>query len=902
MSFAGPDHKTAWHALRADDVLERLDSKREGLSKAEATARLGRVGPNCLRRAPGPSVWQTLLGQFDNPLIWVLLVSGAVAIGLGKTTDGAVVLGVVVINAIIGFIQEYRAAKAIQSLSTMVPEHANAVRDGQSISVLAVDLVPGDIVMVAAGDRVPADLRVIDVHHARVDEAALTGESVPVDKQSADVDIDASLGDRQSMLFGGTMVTFGTAMGVTVATGSDTELGRISKLIEHATDLATPLTQALAAIAKRFTVAILVVAGLLMAIGLVRGYPFADAALVAITLAVAAIPEGLPAIVTIALAIGVQRMAGRKAIIRRLPAVETLGSTTTICTDKTGTLTRNEMTVQAVWVREHVYRVSGVGYRAQGELYDGDTGLDEVPKAVRRLVSLAVLCSDASVHQNGDAPPEVHGDPTEVALIVLAQKLGLNVDEVRKACPRLDVVPFESEHQLMATLLSESSEAALMAVKGAPEAVFRRCKGTLDDARSQVEAMAQQGMRVLAIAVGPSKPNEGRALCLADVDGDLELLGMVGMIDPPRAEAIDAIAACVEAGIVVKMITGDHQTTAQAIGRKLGIVGAEQSIDGATLSTLSEEELRGVVKDIHIFARVAPENKLAIVRALQSHGEVVAMTGDGVNDAPALKQANIGVAMGMSGTSAAREAADMVLADDNFGTIVAAVEEGRRVYDNLIKSLAFVLPTNIGLALILMVSVCFFPLQEIAGERFPLSPMHPSQILWINLIAAVALALPLAFEAKEPGVMGRKPRDPGAPVMSRMVVRRTVVASMLMAGVALGVFLWQYQRELPLMGHRSAVREAQSMVVTTVIAFQCFYLLTCRSLQAGLRSIGLLSNWTIFVGIGTVVGLHLLFLYWKAMQALFDSIALDGTAVVTSVLVGAIIVPVMLVEKRLRLV
>jgi magnesium-transporting ATPase (P-type) len=899
---AAPGESPPWHALAPEAALARIDSRPEGLAEEQARERLSRHGPNVIARQKGEGPLKLLWRQVNSPFIWVLIASAALAILMGKVTDGLVVAAVVVLNTLIGFVQEYRAGKAIEALSLMVPENATVVRGGRKVSVPAAQLVPGDVVELASGDKVPADMRLLASRNLQVEEAALTGESVPAQKHVPPVEEGAELGDRTSLVFGGTLVTSGTASAVVVATGHATELGRISTLLSQATDLQTPLTKALATIGKYITVGILAVSAVLLGVGLWRGYEISEAVVVAITLAVAAIPEGLPAIVTIALAIGVQRMAARRAVIRKLPAVETLGSTTVICSDKTGTLTRNEMTVQALWTHTARYSVGGVGYAPQGELRCEGQPVGAVPEDVRELLLAGALCNDAALQGRGERW-EMTGDPTEGALVVAAEKAGLRVEEARTKHARVDAIPFESEHQFMATLHDDAGGRRRIFLKGAPEVVLRRSApeggATPEAVLAEVERLARQGMRVLAVAARDVPASQAR-IGEEDVAGGLRLLGLQGMIDPPREEAIAAVRACHEAGIVVKMITGDHPATAEAIGAQLGLQKAgARGVTGAQLAGIDDAKLPEVAASTNVFARVAPEHKLRLVRALQARRQVVAMTGDGVNDAPALKQANIGVAMGITGTAVSKESADIVLTDDNFASIAAAVEEGRRVYDNLIKSLAFVLPTNLGLALILMFGVTFFPIQELGGKLVPLMAMLPTQLLWINLVATVSLALPLAFEAKEADVMLRAPRDPDAPVLSRFVVMRTGMVALLMAAGAIGLFLWEYRRELPSMGHAVALAEAQTMAVNTVISFQIFYMLMCRTLTGSLRKVGLFSNRTVFLGIGTLVLLQAAFMYVPFMQRVFGTAPLSPEAIGLSVLVGAVVLPVVGLEKWL---
>ena len=900
----------AWHALDVAVAFAELDSSPSGLAASEAQERLRRHGPNVLERVAGDGAWRILWRQIDNPLILVLLASGAIAIALGKVTDGLVVLAVVVINGLIGFVQEYRANRAIESLRDMVPEYATALRDGARHRVPVAELVPGDVVVLASGDKVPADLRLVAVKSLRVEEAALTGESVPVEKSVAPVAPATTIGDRTPMAFGGTLVSYGTATGVVVATGAATELGRISSLLQEAVNLETPLTRALGTIGKYIALAIVAISAVILTIGLFRaagaGLPLAESLretlIFAIALAVGAIPEGLPAIVTISLAIGVQRMAQRRAIIRRLPAVETLGSTTVICSDKTGTLTRNEMTVVEAWTPAGgPCRIEGVGYAPVGEFRRADGKAGAAPADVRRLLLDAALCSDATLRRH-DGQWGITGDPTEGALVVAAEKAGVAVEETRRRHARRDAIPFESENQLMATSHAEPDGRQRVIVKGAPEAVLRRCADGPDGVdhaalHAEVDRMASAGMRVLALAERHLAPGH-HDLRLEDIEKGLRFLGLVGMIDPPRPEAIAAVRACQAAGITVKMITGDHKATAQAIGRQLGLANEVAAISGSSLDGLAPDRLREVAQSTAVFARVAPEHKLRLVQALQASGHVAAMTGDGVNDAPALKQADIGVAMGVTGSSVSKEAADVVLTDDNFATIVAAVEEGRRVYDNLIKSLAFVLPTNLGLALILIYAVLFFPFDP--QTRLLLLPIEPVQILWINLVAAVALALPLAFEAKEADVMRRPPRDPKAPVLSGFVIWRTVVAALLMTAGAIGVFLWELGQYVEAgTAHGVALAEAQTMAVTTVIAFQIFYLLNSRSLRDSVLRIGLGSNPAVYLGIATVLLAQGAFVYLPAFQAVFGSSPLEWDDLLVAAVVGYLIVPVVAAEKWL---
>ena len=901
-----------WHTSDTDNVLREIRSSVNGLTSAEANKRLLDFGENKINKKRKDSPFKLLWRQINNPLIWVLLGSSAVATIVGKFTDGLVVLAVVIINTIIGFIQEFKAGRAIEALSDMIPENATVYRDGKNSVIPVSEIVPGDIVQLSAGDRVPADMRLINQKNLLIEEAALTGESLPVQKSIAPVEKDAVLGDRKSMVYGGTLVSAGTATAVVVATGMLTELGKISDMLSEATDLETPLTKKLAVIGKYITIGIIIITILIMIIGTIRatgqgimlGLALKDSLIFAIAMAVGAIPEGLPAVVTIALAIGVQRMAKRKAIIRKLPAVETLGSTTVICTDKTGTLTRNEMTVNELWTAKNCLQLTGVGYNPEGVFMLNGVTLSDLPEDINTLLKNAVLCSDASIKAAGEEY-KIAGDPTEVALVVAAAKAKIDSEKLHKTHLRLDVIPFNSELQYMATLIWKPDSKHII-IKGAPEVILKKCIvhfGGLPLEQqhiiAEIERLGARGMRVLAVAQKEWARSDDNELSADDVIEGFQFVGLVGMIDPPRTEAIEAIKACHSAGIVVKMITGDHHATARSIGIDLGLSVSGDVVTGVELSKMDDETLHKIVSEINIFARVAPEHKLKLVRALQRKNEIVAMTGDGVNDAPSLKQSNIGVAMGITGTSVSKESADIVLADDNFSSISAAVEEGRRVYDNLIKSLAFLLPTNLGLALILIYGIMFFPFNPITNIL--LLPMLPTQLLWINLVAAIALALPLAFEVLEPNVMKRPPRNPDEPLFSRFVTFRVVLVSILMTAGAILLFNREYSNALSNnVSDVEALRKSQTIVVTFVIMFQIFYMLNCRSLIDTLFKIGIFSNYFIFIGIGTILALQALFIYNPFMQSVFGTTSLELRDILLATGAGFLIFPIIWIEKKIH--
>ena len=862
------DARLPHHALSAKDCLADLDVRRhEGLSADEVAARLARHGPNTLPAPPRTGPLKRFLLQFHNVLIYVLLAAGVITLVLGHHVDSGVIFGVVVINAIIGFLQEGKAERALDAIRDMLSPRAQVLRDGRRQEIEASGLVPGDIVFLASGDKVPADLRLFEVRSLRIEEAVLTGESLAVEKSPDAVADDASLGDRRSMAYSGTLVTYGQGSGVVVASGAETEIGRISAMLTAVESMTTPLLRQMAGFSALLTWVILAVAVVAFAFGtLVRGYAPDDMFLAAVGLAVAAIPEGLPAIMTITLAIGVQRMARRRAIIRRLPAVEALGSVTVICSDKTGTLTRNEMTVQRVITADGRLDVTGAGYAPRGGFErDGhDLSPDQAP-LLTEIGRVALLCNDAELTLEHEEWRMV-GDPTEGALVTVALKAGIDPRLQREELPRDDVIPFESEHRFMATLHHDHEGDAHILLKGAPERVLELCSTCLSldgvpqpfDADAWQRAMdeaAGEGMRLLAVA---ERHESGRneSLDFDDVErGNFVLLAVLGITDPPRDEAVKAVANCLAAGIHVKMITGDHAATAKAIGQQLGLAREVRAVTGAEIEQLDDEALEKVVMETEIFARASPEHKLRLVQALQARGEVVAMTGDGVNDAPALKRADVGVAMGHKGTEAAKEAAEMVLADDNFASVAAAVEEGRTVYDNLKKAVAYILPTNIGQA-----GIVFFAV--LLGLTMPITP---AQILWVNMITAVTLALALAFEDAEPDIMQRRPRDPREPLLTGFLVWRIIFVGLLLVAGGMGMFLWELDQG-------ASIEAARTAAVNAVLIGEVFYLFNMRSLTGPvLNPDGFLGNRYVLWAIGLLLVCQALFTYLPAMQALFGT-------------------------------
>ena len=861
----------SWHQLAADDALAAQKTTPDGLTTEEAARRLAEHGPNRLTPSAKRGPLLRFLLQFHNVLIYVLLAAAVVTALLAHWVDTAVIVGVVVINAFIGFIQEGKAEQAMEAIRRMLSPEATVLREGKREVVAAETLVPGDIVLLQSGDKVPADLRLLKTKNLRIEEAALTGESTAVEKNTDAVDATAVLGDRYCMAYSSTLVVYGQGTGVVVATADATEIGRISAMLQEVQTLTTPLLRQMEVFGRWLTVAIMALAALTFLFGwLVHQFGLGDMFLAAVSMAVAAIPEGLPAVLTITLALGVQRMAGRNAIVRRLPAVEALGSVTTICTDKTGTLTKNEMTVQRVITAAQVFEVSGSGYAPHGGFAIGgqEVNLSE-HTCTQDLFRAGLLCNDAALKES-DGHWHIAGDPTEGALITLALKAGMDPALEHGELPRTDHIPFESEHRFMATLHHDHAGHAFIFMKGAVEQVLAMCHRQRvigDDAaidlpywHAQMAATGTLGQRVLALAM-KAVDHYQHELKFADMESGFTLLGLVGISDPPREEAIAAVRDCKDAGIRVKMITGDHAETAGAIALQLGI-GNGRTLTGSELDALDDEALHRAVREVDVFARASPEHKLRLVTALQANGEIVAMTGDGVNDAPALKRADIGVAMGMKGTEVAKEAAEMVLADDNFATIAHAVQEGRTIYDNIKKAIVFIMPTNGGEAGIVVIAILF-------GMALPLTPV---QILWVNMVTAVTLALALSFEQAEPDVMQRAPRAAAEPILSGFMIWRISFVSVLLAVGVVALFLWEIARG-------DSLETARTVAVNALVMGEIFYLFNCRYLLAPVR------NWQDFSGnryvllsIAVLAVIQLAFTYVPFMQQMFGVVALDAVA------------------------
>jgi plasma-membrane calcium-translocating P-type ATPase len=880
-----------WHALPEEDVARQIVAVdlllaallERGLSQAEVIQRQKQYGPNELKAKAATPAWVKFLQQFNQSLLYILMVAGAVKAFLGSWRNAIVIWAVVVINALIGYIQESKAEEAIAALAQSVVTEVTVIREGQKLRVPSRELVPGDVVLLSSGDKVPADLRLLSVRNLQVDESALTGESVPVEKRLGSLPEETSLADRQNMAYAGSFVTFGQGAGVVVAIGNQTQTGRISELVEKGGSLQTPLTRKFEEFSLMLLRIILTLAALTFLVGLVQGQAAATVFEAAVALAVSAIPEGLPTVVTVTLAIGVSRMAKRHAIIRKLPAVETLGSATVICSDKTGTLTENQMTVQAIYAGSQLYRVTGSGYSPQGQILAQEGG---DPVEVERLLALQAcllagcLCNDTRLKLKDNGQWEVVGDPTEAALLVAAQKGGLDLEELQRRRPRLDSIPFESEFQYMATLHRLGPEEHCLYVKGSVEALLSRCHSQMgsqgeiqpleeERIRQQVEALARQGLRVLAFAQ-KTVPSSQTRVDHPDLQEGLIFLGLQGMIDPPRPEAIAAVHSCQTAGIQVKMITGDHVLTAQAIAEQMGLGGGKpvQAYSGRDLEQLSPEEFVEAANRGAVFARVVPEQKLRLVEALQARGQIVAMTGDGVNDAPALKQADVGIAMGRGGTEVAKAAADMILTDDNFASIEAAVEEGRTVYNNLLKAIAFILPVNGGESMTILLSV-------LLNRELPILAI---QVLWLNMINSITMTVPLAFEPSTGREMTRPPRDPEANLLSPRLLQRILLVSVFNWILIFGVFEYIEQTT-------GNLNLARTMAIQALVIGRIFYLLSLSQAIPTLLGRGrasqlerherLMDTAAIAIGIGAAILLQILFSQWSLFNIIFDTAPLS---------------------------
>ncbi|WP_218563893.1 cation-transporting P-type ATPase [Marinospirillum perlucidum] len=892
--------KDLWHHLAEEDVFQALKSHHhDGLTEAEVEERLRLFGENSITAQKPVSPLKRFLLQFHNPLIYILLAAALVTFFLKEYVDSGVIFGVVMINAIIGYMQESKAEEAINSLKKMMSATATVIRDCKKQAVPATQLVPGDIVLLASGDKVPADMRLFNNRDLQIDESALTGESVAVQKERAELEKDTVLADRVNMAFAGTLVTYGSGMGVVSGTGDDTETGKIAHMISEAVSLETPLTQKIQAFSKILLYVILTLAAITFGVGLLHGQDWVETFMAAVALAVAAIPEGLPAVVTITLAIGVRRMALRNAIVRKLPAVETLGSTTIICSDKTGTLTENQMTVQKIFAGSQEYDLSGSGYYPEGQVQEtGGQPLEQLPQGLHACLLAGLINNDSELIEE-EGQWKVQGDPTEGALITSALKAGLDKETLLKKHERLDVIPFESDRQYMATLHAYDDDTNLILLKGSLERTLIRCKDALgkegqlealdhDHITQMAEKFAAMGLRVLCIAQQrvPREENTFDRFLETEAEQQLTFVGLQAMIDPPRQEAIRAVNTCQKAGISVKMITGDHALTARAIAQQIGINNPDPDAEehrvltGRELAEMSDHELLKEIERVAVFARVAPEQKLKLVTALQAKKHVVAMTGDGVNDAPALKKADIGVAMGVAGTEVSKEAADMVLTDDNFATIEGAVEEGRNVFDNLVKFITWILPTNLGQGMVIMVAI-------LIGTTLPVLPV---QALWLNMTTAVFLGLMLAFEPKEPGIMKRRPREPDSSILNPEMIGRIFSVSTLLLIGAFGLFKWAL-----IQGETEEV--ARTLAVTLFVVVQSVFLFNCRSLTVSLFHTPMFSNLWIWAGVAAMLLAQMAFIYTPLMNLLFQSAPLTLQHWGLMLAYGAVVLVLVEIEK-----
>ncbi len=870
------NEKFAPWAEETAQVFEHVDSDKDGLSADEAARRLEEHGPNRLPEAARRGPFMRFLVQFHNVLIYVLLAAALIKALMGHWIDTSVILAVVVLNAIIGFVQEGRAEAAMEAIRDMLAPRATVLRDGRRATVDGADLVPGDVVLLEAGDKVPADLRLIRARGLAAQEAILTGESVPVEKSSDPVKREADLGDRGSMMWSGTLVTQGAGRGLVVATGAGTEIGRIGGMLAGVEQLTTPLVAQMDRFARWLSLFILTAAGLLFAFGFfVRGYPVDEIFMAVVAVAVSSIPEGLPAVLTITLALGVQAMARRNAIVRRLPAIETVGAVSVICTDKTGTLTRNEMIVAMAEVPEGRLDIEGESYAPEGKIEgDADAGT---------LALAAALCNDADLAQR-DGEWHVEGDPMEGALLAFAGKA--LEDDPREAWTREDAIPFDSRHRYMATL-SKSEGKHLVHVKGAPERVLAMCDKLPDGApfkekdwHARADKMAAEGTRVLALAVMEADTLDEKA-----IDGGLTFLGLVGLIDPPRPEAIEAVAECRAAGIGVKMITGDHAGTARAIAKQVGLEHTDKVLTGAELEAMDDARLAQTVRDVDVFARTTPEHKLRLVTALQSHDLVVAMTGDGVNDAPALKRADIGIAMGQKGSEASKEASDLVLADDNFASIAAAVREGRTVFDNIRKVISWTLPTNAGESSAIIIAIMI-------GVALPITAL---QVLWVNMITSVTLGIALAFEPTEKATMERPPRERKAPLLSGALLWHVVLVGALYASAMFGIFTWGIGRDY-------SIEHAQTLAMNTLVVLKIFYLFYIRNLHGtSLTLDALRATRAVWITLTVALSAQLFMTYTPFMQIAFGTQPLYALDMMVILGMGAVFFVLIETERQIRM-
>lgn len=885
-----------WHSESVDNVLSGLSSGLNGLEMHEAEKRLRLLGGNIIYTEKKHTIWRRIINQFHNILIYILLTVSVITASFQHWIDTGVILGAILLNALIGFIQEGKAEKAIDALKQMLSPKAYVIRANKHLHIHAYKLVPGDIVILHSGDKVPADLRLLKSKNLQIQEAILTGESLPVDKNSARAPENAPLAERYSMAYSGTLVTYGTGIGVVIATGKNTEIGRISSMLANVPKLTTPLIQQMAIFSRWLAIAILLFSFSIFLFGIfIRHYPLEEILIASAAIAVSVIPEGLPAVMTIIFAVGVTRMAKHHAIVRRLPAVETLSSVTVICTDKTGTLTKNELTVQHVITADNNYVVTGSGYNDNGKilLHHKEVNLDSYPDLLM-LVKAGVFCNDAHLHQENKCW-HLHGNPIDGALLALGFKADINYNDEQNLWHKIDFIPFDSTHKFMASLHHDHKGHAFMYVKGAPERIIEMCSHQLQNQQhqlidkifwhSKVIQLAQNGMRVLALAYRSTTPTHTNLL-FKDVEKNLIFLGIIGIVDPPREEARDAVMECQKAGIRVKIITGDHKETACAIAKQVGI-RANHVLTGENIDKLDEASLAKEVNGIDIYARTTPEHKLRLIKALRSHHHIIAMTGDGVNDVPALQNADIGIAMGLKGTDVAKEAAEIVLADDNFASITQAVKEGRTVYDNLKKLILFLLPNDAGEGLSIFLAILF-------GYTLPITPL---QILWVNLVTAVTLGLALAFEPTEKNIMLHKPRNPHEKLLSGFLLWRILFVSILFITVTFGLFIYETR-------HGVSIDYARTTVVNILVMMEIFYLINCRKIYDSVLNIeGLFGSLPVIFSIGIVIFFQFIFTYLPFMQNIFETKSIPISEWLVIILISLCVFLVIELEKLvLRLI
>lgn len=872
-----------WHSESAETCLKKLNTNMHGLSSSAAKERLKSYGKNEIQVGKKKSIWQGWLNQFNNILIYILLIAALITALLQHWIDTSVIIGVVFLNALIGYIQEEKAERAIEALKKMLSLQASVIRNGKRINIAANELVPGDIVLLRSGDKVPADLRLLKTNNLQIDEAILTGESLPVDKNTKSVDQKTPLTERQSMAYSGTFITYGMGVGVVVATGKNTEVGRISTLLTGLPRLSTPLLRQITRFGHWLAIIILSFSALIFLFGFfIRQYPLEEIFIATVAIAVSVIPEGLPAIITIALAIGVTRMAKRNAIIRRLASVETLSSVTVICTDKTGTLTKNELTVQKIITADSQYDITGSGYNDEGKLIQNEHEADiEKDSELMMLIRSGILCNEAELNKEGEKWNLI-GSPMDGSLLALGLKANMHYKQEINHYPKTDVIPFDSTNKFMASLHHNHQGNSYIFAKGAPEKILSMCS-SVDKTYwlSQINQLAKNGMRVLALAYRKTH-KEHVNLLFKDIEKDLIFIGIVGIIDPPREEVRDAVSHCQQAGMQVKMVTGDHQLTAKAISKQVGIQ-REQVLSGENIDVMNDDKLAEIVDDIDIYARTVPEHKLRLIKALRSRNHVVAMTGDGVNDAPALKNAEVGIAMGIKGTDVAKEAAEIVLADDNFASIKHAIEEGRNVYNNLKKAILFILPNGGGEGLSIFFAILF-------GYTLPITPV---QILWVNLVTTVTLALALAFEPAEKNLMLQKPRDPKEPLLSKFLLWRIGFVSLLFLCSMFGLFIYETNQG-------ADVALARTVVVNVLVLLEAVYLINCRHIyDSVLNKEGIFGSKPALIAIALVVALQLAFTYLPFMQFFFKTQALNLSQWITIIAISLLVFFILEFEKMI---